>query len=307
MTSLIWYIILVKMVICSESDSSSSDSSSSDSKEYDTLFDGEYTSADFAGFHFSICTAENGNIYGAGGPSFIGADSIARNTEGVLQVSDGVYQVEFDVFQFAAPGTGVTQYPVTITYYESTDKTTILFGADPASTLNKTADKGERCIIPDGNWNDAIEDFPFNVALQRTPNECPEGVSNCGLGIVRFENASMDVGGCWARYDYDKKAFVNFRGDALINTQIMWDGEVMIFEWNVYGEDFCAVGTSIIVWTIGEEEYTELAKCADTAGWSAKYLRDADVLKEIEDATCPLYVDSSAKTMFRNDDENGYK
>eukprot|EP01084_Bolivina_argentea_P253732 426331_1 len=303
MTSLIWYIILVKMVLCSESDSSSSSSESNEYGAFFALFDGQYSAN---GVGFSICTAKNGNIYGAAGPmgqNYI--NTYGRSTEGVLQVSDGIYQATFDVVQLKTGGSnGVNILTSTLTYYESTDTTTVSFGEDPASALNKTADTGEICVIPDANWNDVVEDVPLYLKA----DICPDFDINCVTIYVL-----MDSGGCWARYDTDNDVFLNSQGGAYINRQIMWEGELLISEWiNVDGATVCPGGTSLSVWINEEEEQLSSSKCIDFDGFGEILIisTDADVLDEVEGATCPLYVDSSANAMFRNDDEyneNGNK
>eukprot|EP01084_Bolivina_argentea_P155835 271550_1 len=317
MTSIIWYIILVKTILCSESESNSDSlSDSSDSKEGATVFDGEYTSADFPRIPgISICTAENGHIYVTGGP--ITGDAITsyintygRSTEGVLEVSHGVYQANFDVFQFDEPNIGVNRIQATIKYIESTNSITLSFDEGPASILTKTSHKATRCLIPDGNWYSVNEDRPIVVASDAFTSEGPicgnYGVSNCVV-IMRFENALVDGRSCWGIEDIDDNNKYVSGGDISITTQVVWDGWLRIIEWDDKNPSApCTRGNCFKVWTDGEEEVVASYNCPFI---DAGFMYPFNTITH--NKTCPLYVATSgADTMFRNDDEyneNGHK
>eukprot|EP01084_Bolivina_argentea_P285227 489088_1 len=303
MLSFLWCILFIEAVISSSDDTSDSSSGSNENKY---ILDGEYRSAQQPGLGFSVCTAENGNIYGTtwvatGDPITSYISVYGRSTPGmqpVTEISPGVFQTKLDVFQFKSIELGVNRLEGVFTKNTNTGITTLSFTGIPNSTLILTQQPGkpQKCLIPDGNWNDTNAEAPFMVAYDgELPSMiCPSGVSRCTY-IERYENTVKDGGACFGWYDLDNKQFAS-GGTIANNVQIMWGGELRISQGvNVDVSADCASATLFHILTEEEEQVTVSLKCATSSAGATSLLSvDADVLDDIEEKQCPLFTGDSS-------------
>eukprot|EP01084_Bolivina_argentea_P285229 489094_1 len=298
MLALVWFIVFIEAVISSSDDSSSGDSSS-DGEYRSAILDGEYRSAQQAEVGFSICAANDGNIYVTAGP--ITGDPITSyimtygRSTGVTEISAAVFQAKFEIFQFKENEAGVDKLEGVFTKNTNTGNSTLGFTGVSGSTITLTQQPGkpEKCLIPKGNWNDANEKTPFMIAY-----EIDEDLWI--TDIQRFENTVENGGVCYGYYDSDNKQFVT-GGHMANNVQIMWGGELRISVGNDEVSAVCASGTVFHVLTDEDLEEVRVSwKCA-TSSAGATYLlsTNAVILDEIEEKECPLFSGgSSANKMY---------
>eukprot|EP01084_Bolivina_argentea_P174047 301484_1 len=283
--------------LLSESGSESESSSSSSSSSSNDIFDGEYHSD--AQIGFSICTADNGFSYVTGRTGDAVTNYVyfyGRSTRGgVVKLSAGIYQTVIDAFQFVPDGTGVLRFEATMTKDRKTGKIILESNSfTPLITLTQILGmKGERCLVPYGNWNSASL-YPFVVAS----SICPDGFSNC-VDVERYENVLMDDASCFGYFNLEFNRFGG--GGNMNNVQIVWDGELRIAEWGgrpaLQNESQCIFGTRFQVLT-GEKEITVSWRCGATPSNTNIYngafyslCTDAVILDNIQlqNLSCPLF------------------
>eukprot|EP00483_Globobulimina_turgida_P004255 UN04264 len=164
----------------SDSDSDSSDSSDSYEDNLMIMFSGLF-SIEGSSEIMNVCVRSDGNIHMAVRNEFEFVDMVGRSTTGVIEVSDDIFAITFDVYMFNDATVGTTNLITTLTFNENTGQYTLTMNGETINLSREEAEADpEACFMP------AIQDFTIDFPLIDVSGDLSEicGVPCVHVGVL---------------------------------------------------------------------------------------------------------------------------